>query len=327
MNALHDGAAPGRRLSPDGDAIGRLRAVLGRKSVELLERGTPPMRAVERRFAEGAVCEFFAPPVRVSQKEDPAHGQGFHLVLLLKGFGHYRCADGGFTQETGDIVLIDRARDCEVVSPVGTHVVRWSLPRSVLGPLLSGVRPTAARRIRASNGTGRVLARHARELAREAGNIPLVAQSELLHQLCRLVGLAFSERILPDPPSTRAGRMELRRRVLAHVEAHLREPDLSARRVAQELGVSERWLHAVMRECVTSFSDHVARRRIEQSLHVLEGSPEAAESIAEVAFMVGFEDLSTFYRRFRRYMRTTPGQWRARRARDGARRSAAPPAE
>ena len=60
------------------------------------------------------------------------------------------------------------------------------------------------------------------------------------------------------------------------------------------------------------FSAHVRDRRIDCALARLEDPREAGRPIADIAFEVGFGDLSTFNRAFRARVGETPREFRAR---------------
>jgi AraC-like DNA-binding protein len=287
------------------------RHVLHGKTISWLDGEQSAPRIVSRQFAQAEITELVVPPIRVAQGTSTKNDKRYHLVCMLDGHGRYRCEAGEFSQECGDIVLINSAEACEVTSPVGTHILRWSLPRELLAPLLPAGE-LSTMRIPAAGGLNRVLGRHALELARQAGDIPAEAQGGLLVHLCGLIGLTIEMGANRPAPRCRNYRGQVRQRILAYVETHLRDPDLTARRAAEDLGISPRTLYAVLEDRSVGFADLVARRRVERSLALLAIPEPDAMPIAEVAYLSGFEDLSTYYRRFRRYMQMTPGCWRER---------------
>ena len=83
-------------------------------------------------------------------------------------------------------------------------------------------------------------------------------------------------------------------------------PDLVM--VAKELGLGERTLQRRITEEGTTF-----RRLLNETRHELvrQYLGDASVEINEAAFLVGFEDATSFYRAFRSWEGTTPAQWRA----------------
>jgi AraC family transcriptional regulator, positive regulator of tynA and feaB len=309
MEAFRDDAiipatASGARTTPQTV----LPPVLPQKEFEWLGPERTP-QIVQWRFAEAEVAEMAFPPVRVRQGTARTSCDYQHLVCLLEGCGHYQSEAGKFTQTRGDVVLLSSDEACEVVSPERTRIVRWSLPRSVLAPMLPNPK-IGTTLLSGSAGLNRVLCRHARDIAHEVDAIPIEAQRGLLTHLCGLVGLALETRSQDSAQPRLNQRTQVRQRVLIYIDAHLLDPNLTARRAAEDLGISPRWLHSVLEDASLCFSDLVARKRVQQSLKPLEDADPHAMTIAEIAFQSGFDDLSTFYRRFRRYMHMTPGEWR-----------------
>jgi len=80
------------------------------------------------------------------------------------------------------------------------------------------------------------------------------------------------------------------------------------RAVAERLGMSSRSLTDYFRQ-ITGLSRHqyIQDLRLKQAQRML---TESNESITAIAFACGFEDLSSFFRAFRRKTKTSASQWR-----------------
>ncbi len=129
-----------------------------------------------------------------------------------------------------------------------------------------------------------------------------------------LVQMAYSG-MRPARPAT--PRERRRREVLAHIEAHLLEANLTAHRIAADLGISTRSVQIIFAGMGTTPSAYIQSKRLDHaSQQLIQARREAP--ITEVAFDSGFNDLSTFCRLFRRKFGVTPRDYRA-----GARRPAA----
>ena len=97
------------------------------------------------------------------------------------------------------------------------------------------------------------------------------------------------------------------RKVLSSVADRFYEPH-SLATVSQVADLSQRHFTSLCRKiCGTSFNDYLSTLRINEAKRLL---LETDMSILVVAFTVGFEELSTFYRVFKRISGTTPKQFR-----------------
>lgn len=98
-------------------------------------------------------------------------------------------------------------------------------------------------------------------------------------------------------------------RVRAHLPRVLCNGAPTAASVARALGMSPRTLNRRLSEEQTTFAEILDHYRRERAATLLDGD---RASIAEVAFLLGFSELSAFYRAFKRWTGSTPGQYRKR---------------
>jgi AraC-like DNA-binding protein/mannose-6-phosphate isomerase-like protein (cupin superfamily) len=120
--------------------------------------------------------------------------------------------------------------------------------------------------------------------------------------------LALLARAAPAHEATHA---EANRRAVERFVAELAhrfyEP-VRIDRAAADLGLSRRSFTRLFRAVAgCSYADYVERVRIEYACRLLR---ETARGILSIAFECGYEDLSSFYRAFKRHTHTAPGHWR-----------------
>jgi AraC-like DNA-binding protein len=86
------------------------------------------------------------------------------------------------------------------------------------------------------------------------------------------------------------------------------EVNYSLQELAGEIGLSKNFLCSAFKEItgVTIFS-YIHWKRIEKAKALL---IETQSSIEEIAYFCGFENMSYFYRIFKRYMRISPASYR-----------------
>jgi AraC-like DNA-binding protein len=138
------------------------------------------------------------------------------------------------------------------------------------------------------------------------------ATADLVASHCMdLAALAFGARgdegELARTRGLRAVRLS---RVLNRIRLGFTDPALSAAGIGRDLALSERYVHSLLHESGVSFTARVLALRLEAALASLAADP--SRPIADVAYAVGFSDLSYFNRCFRRRYGLTPTAARGR---------------
>ncbi|MBQ8968716.1 MAG: AraC family transcriptional regulator [Bacteroidaceae bacterium] len=97
------------------------------------------------------------------------------------------------------------------------------------------------------------------------------------------------------------------------LEKKYRDPDFSARRLAEELGTNTRYVSAVVNlRYQQNYSSLVNDLRIREALYLLIDPRYAEKSIEDIARMVGFSNRQSFYAAFFRVKGLTPREYRQR---------------
>ena len=102
-----------------------------------------------------------------------------------------------------------------------------------------------------------------------------------------------------------------------YIEAHLRDPELSARSVAAAFGISPRYLHMLFVKEGETVSNYMLRRRLEQCVKQLSDPLWRKRTITEIAVSWGFNNATHFARVFRHRYDTTPRDFRNAQGSDG----------
>jgi AraC-like DNA-binding protein len=99
----------------------------------------------------------------------------------------------------------------------------------------------------------------------------------------------------------------VRRAAIMHlIEASFADPRLDAEAVAIRLGITARYVHQLLEETGRTFSEHLLDRRLARVVELLRNPRLSRRKIADIAYDVGFTDLSHFNRSFRRKFGVTP---------------------
>jgi AraC-like DNA-binding protein len=101
--------------------------------------------------------------------------------------------------------------------------------------------------------------------------------------------------------------------VLSAIDRRFFDPRFDLDRLAQQLGISRRYIQQLLEQTGRSFGEHVAERRLQQAFSLLRDPRCARLRIIDIALTVGFGDVSHFNRMFRRRFGQTPSAVRAER--------------
>lgn len=113
-----------------------------------------------------------------------------------------------------------------------------------------------------------------------------------------------------QPPPRNRPMAYWRERAVALVRRRFDDPDLDATSIANELGVSTRFVHMIFASNGQTPTNVILEQRLKQAAHALRAEPSA--TITDIALSVGFTDLSRFCRTFRRRFGVSARLYRAR---------------
>ena len=209
--------------------------------------------------------------------------------------------------DPGDFVLYDPSQPLRLrfVEPTQTIVLR--LPITRVDQRLPSLRNMVGVGMRGESGAGAMLSAFVRnawmQLSRE--DDPDWADS-LCDVIWPMLHLVYGGGRVADG----SRRDERRRAVFAFIDANLTEPEISTRAIAEEAGVSVRYVQMIFADMGTTPSTYIRDRRLDVAAERLRRQGPAA-SITNVAFDLGFNDLSSFCRAFRRRFGVAPRDCRA----------------
>jgi AraC-like DNA-binding protein len=232
------------------------------------------------------------------------------VVLQVQSRGTSRHRHGRRQAELspGDIV-ISSAADGYTIDYARHEMLVVQCPRAALAERIPRLDDLLMTRLSGASSSGRIfhdfllsLWRHGADDGQEDG-----WQEGITDSFYDLAALAIRGAALgrSDAPGG-----ALRAKVVALIEARLRDPDLRTGAIADALRISPRTLQNVFAAMGTTPSLYVLERRLRHAGDLLLADPSA--SVTAVAFDLGFNDSAYFARCFRRYYRTTPTAWRSR---------------
>ena len=237
----------------------------------------------------------------------------FSFHLNVRGLSTVASCRGETTLRDGDAMLLSYSVGRTITRPglVDHRVIR--LPRASLRPLVHHVDDAVLRPIPRGTGPLNLLRAYVDTLFDD----PVLAMPDtrqlLIAQLCDLVAVTLgATRDAAAAAEGRGIRAARLRAIKTDIEANLALGDLSSATIARRQNVSDSYIRKLFQSEETSFSEFVLSRRLLRARRMLLDPRRINQSIASIAFEVGFGDLSYFNRAFKRFYGATPSEIRVR---------------
>jgi AraC-like DNA-binding protein len=268
-------------------------------------------------LARGAVGTVAATFQRATRDAADIAANGSNSVILLINIGEspLELAQGGRTAKfgAGDAVMYDLAEP-SVASASGQGISRLlsiQVERELLRPRLAGFEDRLMVPIPARSAALAVTRAYAQTLLGSADigagpNLTNLAGGHLADLVAE--ALAGAGEVGAEPTDgVRAARLAVIKREIEH---RFVDPGFSLTVLAGRLGVTPRYVQALLAEIGSSFGNILTESRLQRAYGMLASRHHAQLSVSEIAFACGFSTVSHFHRMFRRRFAATPGDVR-----------------
>jgi AraC-like DNA-binding protein len=212
--------------------------------------------------------------------------------------------------EQGDAIALSGSELGSLTTSRTGRIMTFEFPLGALLPLLKDPRHCCARRILKHSLPLRLLrgymrAAHASDGSGVSG-YPQLAIAHIYDLAAMAVGAGRETEEIANGRGVRVARL---RAIKADILAHLAN-DLSLGEIATRHGVSTRYVGMLFESEGTTVTEFVREERLTRARTILFSPRFAGRRIAEIAYEVGFNDLSYFNRSFRRRFGRSPSEVR-----------------
>jgi AraC-like DNA-binding protein len=234
------------------------------------------------------------------------------VMMLLSGSAHQTQCGNDCKLNAGDAIICDSGYPGEFNIVADSELLTLKIPRMRLGVLFPQVSRFAGAKLDRDPLARRLLSGYIAGTLNvdfRGGN----TQTARLHEdhIVDLAALALGTegdmRLFAEQRSAQAVR---RAALIREIEVSSSDPSFDASTVALRLGIKVRYVHHLLVPTGRTFSEHVLNSRLAQGVALLRDPRQASRKIADIAFDVGFADLSYFNRVFRRRYGVTPTDMR-----------------
>ena len=243
-----------------------------------------------------------------SVKRGPCSSRASYFVLGLMLSGEISCWSEGseLKLEAGDFWLFAPTSRSDMYIPKPATLLSVLIRREHITRYLACPEALASQVVAGGTGPGALASRYLRDFWERAEHeltgelAPRFAEAAL-----QIVASAYAG--VPDARPERSFRLTQHRlRIRAHIEEHLRDPDLTPQSIADDLHITRGYMHRLFPGDIESPARYILRRRLEEAHRALSDSMQTSRSITTIAFEQGFNSLPHFSRVFRSRYGVTP---------------------
>lgn len=234
------------------------------------------------------------------------------LLINLHGQLIVRRKGGDIILDDGEGCLVACFEPGDYLLPRSGQLMMIRIARGALGAFAGLVDDALGSVIRARTEALALLVGYARALPR--GELELspgasrVIVDHVADLICLIVGAKGEAADIAARRGLAAARLDA---IKAHIREKVADTDLTPETVAVAQGISPRYMRQLFESSAESFSGYLLAQRLAQAHCMLTSVRFLGSPISDIAYDVGFGDLSYFNRTFRRRYQATPREVRA----------------
>jgi AraC family transcriptional activator of tynA and feaB len=220
------------------------------------------------------------------------------VCLMLSGQCALAQDDRRATVRAGEYAFVDATRPFVVEIAGLFDALLVSFPSGAVAREVGSTEVITAQPYGANSALTAMVATY---LKRLADTLPMLSDSlfpRLADSAVSLLAIGAIETAKPRRQNSWTRSTTLKR-IKSYSLARLQTPKLSPAKVAAEMGISIRYLHALFRDEGTTFSNWLWAQRLDACRAKICSAEAAQQSIGALALEFGFSNFSHFSRRFR----------------------------
>lgn len=211
----------------------------------------------------------------------------------------------------GDAVLIDSLSPFQLDFPTDFECYSVKIPRERLRPLLKDPRAATNHAVISGSPLSQAITNYIHFLINIAGKPLAEDQLDLYtNNLLGLIAVATSASACGREAAHQAWQEKRISQIKQYIVANLNDPELTPTKVADHFSISASYLHKLFAREEQTFCNFLREQRLTRAALHLQKQSGKRHTITELAYDLGFNDLSYFWRLFRERYGMTPGAFR-----------------
>lgn len=246
---------------------------------------------------------------RMVRRQLGANSDFYSLAFPVAGQAVTSLGHDTVTLQPGNLYLLDNSLDGHLTPLPRYSTFNVQIPTRLIDRPLRQGRPVFSAPLQQGGGRAFMLWQFVRTLHTSLDRLDAADAGFYERQLCELLGfvLAGEGAVRQDDSSTVAAH---RRNVMAFIQSHHADEDLSPAIIAKGCGLSSRYLYRIVGSAGQTVMALVQQVRLEQARSALENPLLQGLTVAEVGYRCGFASASEFSRTFKRRYGLPPIQFR-----------------
>lgn len=206
----------------------------------------------------------------------------------------------------GEYVLLSQKAFFELEIDGGGEALVAHIPAADLKGRIASVEDHAGRRFAPNERMSRLLVDLLRGVDEEFADGRPPNPEALATEIVGFVALTLGAEDRSSVIDVRNGRYQLRRRIFDFIEINLGDQNLSPKRIAASSRISLSYLYSLFNDDDTTVGQFVQTKRLQRAYEILVADAAGRRTVSEVAYEVGFKNVSHFSRSFSRHFRIAP---------------------
>jgi len=264
------------------------------------EIGRVTLYAVTGAVTHGAPLE--EPPAPDGRRREPPYLFATPIRGGLRYIQHGRSERIG----DGEYVLLSQKAFFELEIDGGGEALVAHIPAADLKGRIASVEDHAGRRFAPNERMSRLLVDLLRGVDEEFADGRPPNPEALATEIVGFVALTLGAEDRSSVIDVRNGRYQLRRRIFDFIEINLGDQNLSPKRIAASSRISLSYLYSLFNDDDTTVGQFVQTKRLQRAYEILVADVAGRRTVSEVAYEVGFKNVSHFSRSFSRHFRIAP---------------------